>query len=380
MTRLTGQQIVTLSETLSATLNFDDLESVVYASTGDRLYNEYVGPGSPLKPTIRKLLEALEQLGTTKFFLAYVYKIRRVHRPDVAEAIKNAFPEAAVEPPQIDGDVQVQVAGERQEQGPNKAAAPGFERNIRPNLAQLDLHIWLEKLARIERRVCRIESNGNAAGTGFLVGPDAVLTNWHVVQGSIHGDVIEEMICRFDYYRLIDNTRQPGVPVAVLGDGCVSHRSYSQAETTDTPESPEATEDELDYALLRLTQTIGNTKAGGSPRGWVSLPDYRVALPVGAPLLIVQHPDGAPLKLALDTNAIIGLNAAKTRIRYTTNTESGSSGSPCFNMDWQLAALHHYGDPAWQNAKFNQGVPAELIRRKIVADGFAALLGSAQRL
>ena len=177
-----------------------------------------------------------------------------------------------------------------------------------------------------------------------------------------------------------NSTSTSGSKSSRASNGCASHRSYSQAEATDTPESPEATEDELDYALLRLTQTVGNSDAGGFPRGWANLPDHPVALPVGAPLLIVQHPDGAPLKLALDTNAIIGLNAAKTRIRYTTNTESGSSGSPCFNMDWQLVALHHYGDPAWHTAKFNQGVPAELIRRKIVADGFAALLGSAQRL
>ena len=65
-----------------------------------------------------------------------------------------------------------------------------------------------------------------------------------------------------------------------------------------------------------------------------------------------------------------------TRVRYATNTEPGSSGSPCFDMNWQLAALHHYGDPAWLNPKYNQGVPAHLIRQKIAAEGHAALLGT----
>ena len=40
------------------------------------------------------------------------------------------------------------------------------------------------------------------------------------------------------------------------------------------------------------------------------------------------------------------------------------------------AALHHYGDPAWQAPLFNQGIPAELIRRSIAERGGAAWLGA----
>ena len=68
------------------------------------------------------------------------------------------------------------------------------------------------------------------------------------------------------------------------------------------------------------------------------------------------------MKLALDTQAVIGLNANGTRVRYRTNTDPGSSGSPVFTMDWDLVALHHLGDPDWHNPGFNQGVPIELIR------------------
>lgn len=78
------------------------------------------------------------------------------------------------------------------------------------------------------------------------------------------------------------------------------------------------------------------------------------------------------MKLALDTDAVIGRNANRTRIRYKTNTDPGASGSPCFTMDWDLAALHHYGDPAWQQPMFNQGIPIELIRRRIVEKGHLA--------
>jgi hypothetical protein len=43
-------------------------------------------------------------------------------------------------------------------------------------------------------------------------------------------------------------------------------------------------------------------------------------------------------------------------------------------MDWDLVALHHYGDPAWAAPKFNQGVPIGMIRSRIVARGAGAFL------
>jgi hypothetical protein len=375
MTGLTGRQVQDLSARLATTLSLEDLESVVYASTGDRLYVEYVGEGKPLRPTIEELLKALERAGTTARFLRDVYDMRWKDRPDVGAAIAAAYPEVTAPHQELDSDIQVQEAGKPQQDGPTKAAAPGIERNIKPRLHNLDVHTWTTKMASIERQVCRVESNGNAAGTGFLVGPNAVLTNWHVVKDAVHGNQIAGMTCRFDYYRSNGNARNPGIPVAVASEGCVSHRTYSQAEATPTPDVPEPTGDELDFALLKLAEPVGNAEVGGYPRGWIVLPKNEVPLEKGAPLLIVQHPDGAPMKFALDTNAVIGLNVGHTRLRYSTNTEPGSSGSPCFDMDLLLAALHHYGDPAWQEPKFNQGIPAHLIRQKIESDGFGDLLG-----
>jgi len=74
----------------------------------------------------------------------------------------------------------------------------------------------------------------------------------------------------------------------------------------------------------------------------------------------LQHPRGGELKLALDTDAIIGVNANGTRLRYRTNTEAGSSGSPCFDANWRLAALHHAGDPnfsLFHRPEYNVGIP-----------------------
>ncbi len=372
MTRLKGEDLVPLARLLTSTLDMDQLEMFVLQATGDSLFGVYAGAGKPLLPTTTELLQQLELQGTTDKLLAVIYQ-QRPGRPDVRNEIARLMPEA-IAPPRNDAvALEVQTLGVAQPNEPVNAFAPGLQRNIKPHLHQLDVNIWLNRLAQIERQVCRIEINGNAAGTGFLVGPDAVLTNWHVVAATKTANTLGQLACRFDYLRLDNNTRQPGLAVALHTDGCISSRPYSPAELTATPGDPPPTANQLDYALLRLAEAVGIP----DNRNWITLPDKTVALEKGAPLLIVQHPDGAPMKLAMDTNSIIDYNANKTRLRYATNTEAGSSGSPCFSMDWELLALHHFGDPAWNTSPlYNQGIPIDLIRTQIDADGQSARLGN----
>ena len=70
------------------------------------------------------------------------------------------------------------------------------------------------------------------------------------------------------------------------------------------------------------------------------------------------------LKLALESNAVV--NVTPTRVQYRTNTLGGSSGSPCFTQKWELAALHHRGDPKyWTRWSDESGHP---VRRHSRAD------------
>ncbi len=93
-------------------------------------------------------------------------------------------------------------------------------------------------------------------------------------------------------------------------------------------------------------------------------------------MAILQHPEKAPLKLALDTKSIIAVNANHTRVTYRTNTLGGSSGAPCFNMDWQPVALHHSGDPAAPAfpPTRNEGIPLGAITSHLTRHGRAAML------
>jgi hypothetical protein len=68
---------------------------------------------------------------------------------------------------------------------------------------------------------------------------------------------------------------------------------------------------------------VGAADDGGA-RGWIMLPDSELPMRKGDPLLIVQHPDGSPMKLALDTDAILGVNADRTRVSATPCCSSSS--------------------------------------------------------
>jgi hypothetical protein len=375
MCDLSGADITKLSKLIADATNLDSLKEFVHASTGDRLEVEYVAENKPLRPMVVDLLNALGERGTTDIFLRYVY-VERPGKPALRQLIAELCPEAAVDARPEQRLLSAQRAGQPQQDAPTNALAPGLQRNVRPHLAKLDVRVWLERLIEIEHCVCRVEHGGLGIGTGFLVGPDTVLTNWHVVKHLVGAGKLAEVGCRFDYVKLAGGGQDPGKLVQLRRD-CLAFASYSGAEATANPEQPPPTAEELDFALLQLDSTAGQQQIdGGAKRGWIVLPKAPLPLPADAPLLIVQHPEGDPMKLAMDTQAVIGINGNGTRIKYRTNTDPGSSGSPCFSMDWDIVALHHYGDPKWQAPLFNQGVPIHLIRQRIEALGFANALGS----
>ncbi|MFH0957429.1 MAG: serine protease [Pseudomonadota bacterium] len=82
----------------------------------------------------------------------------------------------------------------------------------------------------------------------------------------------------------------------------------------------------------------------------------------GQHLNIVQHPQGRRKEVALQRNSITNIYA--NRIRYTTDTEPGSSGSPVLNNQWDLVAIHHAAGElgstlnTWLN---NEGMRIDMI-------------------
>lgn len=278
--------------------------------------------------------------------------------------------------------VYAQASGVALAGAPSSASSGGLEAIVSPYLKSVDIGLWRDKLTLVEGQVCRITLNGKARGTGFLVGPDLVLTNYHVMKPVLEAPARSaEVRCQFDYKRVNDGTQLGDEYKLHSTDWRLDDSPYSRAEAENQPDREPASDDELDYALIRLADPVGSRPvakgadpAKAEPRGWVKVPTTGPAFAEKMAVIIAQHPSGAPMKLALDTQAIDKsagrwLQPGDTRVRYATNTEGGSSGSPCFDFDWNLIALHHYGDPEWQAPKFNQGIPIHKIRERLGRKG-----------
>lgn len=69
---------------------------------------------------------------------------------------------------------------------------------------------------------------------------------------------------------------------------------------------------------------------------------------------IIQHPKGRRKELSLHDNKVTYIY--DKAIRYTADTEPGSSGSPVFNNEWDLVALHHAGWAEEDGAAVNEGI------------------------
>jgi hypothetical protein len=255
-----------------------------------------------------------------------------------------------------------------------------------------DVAVWRERLAKRERCVCRIDVRtdaGTSHGSGFLVGPDLVLTNHHVIAPALalgqdrsapaeNTAESSSVIVRFDYKALDDGTTiHPGLEVGLAEDWLVDASPHSRFDLQGLPKEGVPDPGELDHALIRLSMpvgelpvSLGEAEPGAKDRGWIEL--HSEPWPFGdhTALFIIQHPRSAPMKLALDFDARMQVNANATRVLYQTKTEEGSSGSPCFNESWDVVALHHAGDASYEgfyDPAFNEGIPISTIVERLRA-------------
>ena len=119
--------------------------------------------------------------------------------------------------------------------------------------------------------------------------------------------------------------------------------------------------------MTRSPSHLWGGKEGSRSRGYLTAPVPPATVAAKQPIVIVQHPNGEPLKLAIDTEAVI--EVMDNRVRYRTNTEPGSSGSPVFDGRLQLVALHHAGDPDYSElhlADYNQGIPITKVQASVL--------------
>ena len=250
----------------------------------------------------------------------------------------------------------------------NKTPAT-LEALVNSNSKFIKMAAFLENLGILQGQVCWIKMP-KGGGTGFLVGPDLVLTNYHVMSPVIEQKIsAADVICQFDYLEPIDGpkiTTKKLTEVKLHPEGWKIDTQPTSDFDSDNDLGEPAT-DESDFALIRLLEAIGDSPVGGTTldteapkRSWISIPPNVPPIAAGTVLFLLQHPLGEPLQLAV--GSVSKFNSAGTRVRYDASSKKGSSGSPCFDSDLQLVALHNGRDvndpPSW-----NQAIPFGLIRK-----------------
>ena len=176
------------------------------------------------------------------------------------------------------------------------------------------------RLVEIDRRGTALEG----FATGFLISPSLLITNHHVFAdpGECDGCGVQ-----FGYEMLTDRRLAPGVVFAL------------------DPNLFFYANEELDFTVVGVAATAFDGQRL-TELGQLALIPVTGKILVGHAISIIQHPDGGPKKYGVRDNELF-IAPAETDLflEYTTDTLPGSSGSPAFNKDWEVVALHHSGVP-----------------------------------
>lgn len=217
-------------------------------------------------------------------------------------------------------------------------------------------------IVRASSRTGRIQlpkGDRTAYGTGFLVGPDLLLTAYHVVKRLHEGaDDVRRAVVTFGFVEAEDGPQQPENVGFAPANWILSWKPYSKSDLE--PESGIAAGNELDFALLRLAKPLGKV------RGWYELKDAAAPPETASPIWIFQHPKGEVQQYSFGWT--LPERRAPHRLRYDANTFGGSSGGLVLNDRMQPVALHHAGDPLDEEMvhEYNQGIPLNEIHAAIV--------------
>lgn len=355
MTSISAEQIAGLDEALRSAFSSTSFRRMLRLRLNKKV-DEIAGTGIPFTQTVLAVIETAEEEG---WFYDLVSAARAENPGNLA---LKTFSEQFLAFAPIDGSLERLVAGSK---------------------SFVDISSWRHRIWEIEGQVCSIRIAGIFKGTGFLVAPDVVMTNYHVIEHVKHRSTAKgvkgnevgwiepsQIELVFDYKRTISGATNPGTPVRVRDNSwLIDFSPYSSIDFIAKEKKPKDPDpDELDYALLRLGESFG-----GGDRGYIRVSGQPRSLNREEALFIAQHPIDRsnperqlPLQLALETNADLELNTNGTRLYYKTSTEPGSSGSPCFDYEWSLVALHHSGDPnMFRPATYNEGVPINMIHQLV---------------
>lgn len=199
-----------------------------------------------------------------------------------------------------------------------------FEKIINEVAGFTDPAIFRLRLAEAELRTARIDTDGTPIGTGFLVGPDLLLTNWHVVSGIANGAAVFD-----NKIAIVGRAEAVTGRIVQFAEHWLIAKSYYDAPAKEfSAEGPPL--GSFDFAVVRLSEAVGDQTIGSNPntgpaetRGWYKLDDRVYGFEEREPIFIVGHPEGRPMQFSYASPSGCKLTANQNRVRYQTNTEGG---------------------------------------------------------
>jgi len=173
---------------------------------------------------------------------------------------------------------------------------------------------YLRRALEVADAVVRVDRHGKATGSGFMITRDLLVTNCHVIPDEAAAK--EASACFFEEFP--DPERK-----GILRRLPVRANSAPGNALVFTGKN-------LDISILRLSEAP-------ELRRYPALRPRKIEQ--GARVAIIQHPGGFPKQISLQNNQV---GYADGRIvQYYTSTQGGSSGSPVFDEDFAVVAIHH---------------------------------------
>jgi V8-like Glu-specific endopeptidase len=176
----------------------------------------------------------------------------------------------------------------------------------------------LQRLVALAPAVCKLSVDVNGLqkhGTAFRIDTDLLLTNWHVLHKTDDDTPATAVTAEFGY-----EDDGGGVALAATSISCdVGTIVTSKAD---------------DWAIIRATQPLLDA--------WPIIKLAEAVAPTkSSAAYIIQHPAGERKRVGFVRNQVSFFDDRV--VHYLTDTKDGSSGSPVFNAEGQLIALHHAG-------------------------------------
>ncbi|HLP93211.1 MAG TPA: DNA/RNA non-specific endonuclease [Saprospiraceae bacterium] len=187
---------------------------------------------------------------------------------------------------------------------------------------------FIETIQTAKRKVGRIviKRSNTILGyaTGFMVSERLLLTNWHVFKQK--EDALDSEV-QFGYeYDGSGRPKTPHIFKLAPKDFFYSFEKLDYCIVAVNPLDDQGRLPITEIGYHYLNPTLG--KLAGEGQEFVN---------------IIHHPDGDYMQLSIRENKFVKIQ--EHTLWYEADTSQGSSGSPVFNDQFQVVALHHMGVP-----------------------------------